>query len=141
MINKIRKILLVVALGLIATSAYFLYSKYKIAAAQVKLRMTGEGVNVVIENFKVTHENSGRTDWELIAKSAEINQARKLTVMKNVSVTLDLDNDKKYWISADAGTLQNETQEFALEGNVKFVTQAEAFLDKFKKPNDQPLNK
>ncbi|MBI4389880.1 MAG: LPS export ABC transporter periplasmic protein LptC [Nitrospinae bacterium] len=136
MIDKARKILLLVALGVVLSSAYYFYAHFQSSSLQIKLRKTDQGVNVVIENFKVVHEEKGRPDWELTAESAQVNQQKKETQMKNVSVKLDMNNDQKYWVSADSGILQNESQDFDLQGNVRFVTQADRFLKKFKNLQD-----
>ncbi|MBI5427507.1 MAG: LPS export ABC transporter periplasmic protein LptC [Nitrospinae bacterium] len=141
MINKVRKILLLVALGVVFSSVYYFYAHFRHSSLQIKLRKTDQGVNVVIENFKVVHEEKGRPDWELTAESAQVNQQKKETQMKNVSVKLDLNNDRKYWISAESGVLRNDTQDFDLEGNVRFVTQSEPFLKKFKNLKNQPSEK
>lgn len=135
MINKIRKILLVLATSLILIAGYYLYLSLQKSGIKVKLHMTGEGMDVVIENFKVVHENDGRTDWELHAISAQVSNKNKLTYLKKVDVTVTASDDQQYWITADNGTLQNDTQDFDLEGNVKLIAQTKIFT---KKP--QPLS-
>lgn len=143
MINKIRKILLVLVVSLVLTGAYYLYTNHQKSGVNVKLRMTEQGMDVVIENFKVVHENEGHRDWELVAQSAQVNNKNKLTYLNNVKVTLDVSEDQKYWVSADKGTLKNDTQDFALEGNVKLTAQSEPFLKKLQpadKTTSQPAH-
>ncbi len=141
MIDKIRKFLLISALGLVLISAYFLYTKYQTVKLPVEIRATQDGVDVTIENFKVVHEEDGHTAWELIAKSAKINNEKKVTHLSDVWVKVDAKNKHVYWVSADQGVLENETQDFVLEGNVKFTAKADSIINKFKKnqPEPQPL--
>lgn len=136
MINKIRKILLVLVVSLLLSGGYYLYSNHQKSGVNVKLRMTEQGMDVVIENFKVVHENEGHKDWELAAKSAQINNKNKLTYLDNVTVTIDVSEDQKYWVSADKGTLKNDTQDFALEGHIKFTAQSEPFMKKLQPANE-----
>ncbi len=138
MIDKVRKFLLVSALGLILISAYFFFTKFQAVELPVEIRPTQDGVDVAIENFKVVHEEEGHTGWELIAKSAEINNEKKVTRLKDVQVKVDAKNKHTYWVSADQGVLENETQDFVLEGNVKFTAQADSIISKFKKTQSKP---
>ncbi len=124
-----------VVIGVLGISTYNFITHKKTEPLQQIMTNTEQGVDVAIENFKVIHENSGRKEWELIAKSAKVNQKEKITYMNGVNVTVDLENDQKYWISADKGTLQNETQDFVLEGNVRLIAKAEAVAQKVKKLN------
>ena len=139
MINKIRKILLVLVVALVLSGGYYLYTNHQKSGVKVKLRMTEQGMDVVIENFKVVHENEGHKDWELVAESAQVNNKNKLTYLNNVKVTLDVSKDQKYWVSADKGILKNDTQDFDLEGNVKLTAQSEPFMKKLQ-PTDKTSN-
>lgn len=131
--------LLVLAISLVLIAGYYFYVSQQKSGLKVKVRMTEQGMDVVIENFKVVHENDGRTDWELHAKSAQVNNKNQITYLKNVNVTLDISEDQKYWITADNGTLKNDTQDFTLEGNVKLIAQSEPFMNKLH-PKESPPN-
>ena len=135
MINKIRKILLVLASSLILIAGYYLYQYKQKAGLNIKLHMTEEGMDVTIENFKVVHENDGKTDWELHAESAKVNNKSKFTYLKNVNIVMDAGENKKYRISGDNGTLQNETQDFDLEGHVKLIADSDLLTKKLQLPS------
>ena len=137
MINKIRKMLLVLAISLVLIAGYYLYLSQQKLGIQLKLHTTEKGMDVVIENFKVVHENEGRTDWELRAKSAQINNKYKITYLKTVDLTLDLSEDQKYWITANNGTLNNDTQDINLEGSVKLIARSKPFRKKTQ-PEESP---
>lgn len=128
--NKIRKGLLALTFGLVITSGYLIYTKYSGAKLPIKIDLGDTGINVTIEDFKVTHEILGDKDWELKADSAKINTEENKTHLENVEVELFLEKDEKYWISADKGILDNETKDFDLEGNVKFVAEARHIIKK-----------
>ncbi|MFQ5445214.1 MAG: LPS export ABC transporter periplasmic protein LptC [Nitrospinales bacterium] len=130
MFNKIRKGLLALTFGLVITSGYLIYTKYSGAKLPIKIDLGDTGINVTIEDFKVTHEILGDKDWELKADSAKINTEENKTHLENVEVELFLEKDEKYWISADKGILDNETKDFDLEGNVKFVAEARHIIKK-----------
>jgi len=131
--NRIRKFLLLAAGGLALAGGYFLFTKFPQSKVPVSLRFTDEGVNLVIENFKITHEESGHNDWELKAESAKVNQKKNITRLQNVRIKVDLKNNQRYWISADSGVLQNETQDFDLEGNVKFTADPDYMVQRIPK--------
>lgn len=95
------------------------------------MRVSDKGMDIVIENFKIVHQNGGRQDWELTAKYAQVNNNTKLTYLKQVNMMLERSAEQKFWITADNGTLKNDSQEFTLEGNVKLIAQADAFVKKF----------
>jgi LPS export ABC transporter protein LptC len=135
MINKIRKILLVLATSLILIAGYYLYLSLQKSGIKVKLHMTGEGMDVVIENFKVVHENDGKTDWELHAESAKVNNKSKFTYLKKVNVEMAASEDQKYLITADNGILQNDTNDFDLEGHVKFNANSDILTKKLQLPS------
>ena len=63
MFNKIRKVLLAVTLGLVVTSGYLIYTKYSGAKLPIRVDLDDTGINVTIEDFKVTHEVSAQKDW------------------------------------------------------------------------------
>ena len=127
MVNALRRFLLIVAFGVIGLAGfYFLRSMgTSIDIGYVKIKGIGEGVDVEIENFKITHENKGVKKWELKADLAQINNKQDLTNMQNVEMILHKEGGKNYIISADSGIYKNKTEDVSLDGNVKFVGSAE----------------
>ena len=61
MINALRKVLLLVVFGVIALAGFYFLKNLdtSIDLGNVNIKAMGEGIDVEIENFKVTHENKG----------------------------------------------------------------------------------
>jgi LPS export ABC transporter protein LptC len=127
MINTVRRVLLLVALSVIGLAGFYFFKTLdtSISIGNVKLKVMGEGVDVEIENFMITHENKGVKEWELKADLAQIDNQQDLTTMKNVEMTLHKDGSKQYVISADSGIYKKATEDVSLNGNVRLVGPAE----------------
>ena len=124
-----RKLLFLLALLITGFAAYKIYTKYSsIANLPVKIKITKNGADIEIKKFKVVHEISGHKSWELKADYAEIDNKKKLTKLKNVQLEFQRKKNQKYWVSADNGTLKNDTKDFELEGSVRLVAQSESFV-------------
>ncbi|MCZ6513650.1 MAG: LPS export ABC transporter periplasmic protein LptC [Nitrospinae bacterium] len=139
--NKIRKILLGLILLLLAVSAFNLIKLLNKEALPIEtLKAMSKNVDIEIKNFEVTHETLGRKDWEIKAKSAQIKNKENTIILTDVNVILNADQDRRSTISADSGTINQETNDIQLEGNVKFKADADSFFDRFQKP-DGPTQK
>ena len=83
-----------------------------------------EGVDVEIENFKVTHENKGVKEWELTADLAQVDNKQDLTKLQNVEMVVHKGEGRQYIISADSGVYKSKTEDVSLDGNVKLLGSA-----------------
>lgn len=101
------------------------------------LKAMSKNVDIEIENFKVTHEVLGEKDWEIKAKEAKVKNDENKILLTDVDVTLSRDKSKTSTISADTGTINRETKDIELEGNVKFKADTDNFFDQFQS-NPQP---
>ena len=90
----------------------------------------GEGIDVEIENFKVTHENKGVREWELKAGLAQVNNKQDLTKLRNVEMVLHKGEGKQYIISADSGIYKSKTKDVSLDGNVKLLGSADGLKER-----------
>ena len=106
MINAIRVILLIIALGVFSLAGFYFYQvgNNKVEMGNVKVKMIDEGVDVEIENFKVTHEVKGKKEWILKAGLAQVSNLKDLTRLKHVEMILPKENNQPYVITADSGT-------------------------------------
>ncbi|KMP11299.1 hypothetical protein UZ36_05000 [Candidatus Nitromaritima sp. SCGC AAA799-C22] len=143
MINKIRILMILLATSVAVYAGYSFLVKFKSVPENVKVRISKEGVDVEIKNFQVIHENEGRKEWELKAKSAQINQADETTKMRQVEFIFINENDRKFQVFADSGILQNKTKDLDLEGHVKMIIESAMIGERFKSrsapsPNPQP---
>lgn len=104
------------------------------------LKKMSKNVDIEIENFKVTHEVLGEKDWEIEAKEAQVKNDEQKILLTEVNVTLNTDENQKSTISADTGTINSETKDIELEGNVKFKADMDNMFDQFQKKS-KPENK
>ena len=130
--NNIRKILLGFILLLMTISAYSLIKSLNKESLPIEtLKAISENVDIEIENFKVTHEGLGHKKWEIKAKEAKVKNKENKIILTDVNVTLKSEENRKSTISADTGTINRETKDIQLEGNVKFKADANNFFGQF----------
>jgi LPS export ABC transporter protein LptC len=130
--NNIRKILLGFILILMTISAYSLIKSLNKESLPIEtLKAISENVDIEIENFKVTHEGLGDKSWEIKAKEAKVKNKENKIILTDVNVTLKAEENRKSTISADTGTINRETKDIQLEGNVKFKADANNFFGQF----------
>ena len=130
--NNIRKILLGFILLLMTISAYSLIKSLNKESLPIEtLKAISENVDIEIENFKVTHEGLGDKKWEIKAKEAKVKNKENKIILTDVNVTLKSEENRKSTISADTGTINRETKDIQLEGNVKFKADANNFFGQF----------
>ena len=132
MIDTIRKALLLLVLGIIGIAGYYFFENINtsVEMGNIKVKVMKDGVDVEIENFKVTHEVKGVKEWELKADLAQINNATELTQLQNVEMTLHKEDNRKYVISADSGGYKEKTKDVNLSGHVKLVGSAAMLMDR-----------
>ena len=121
MVKIIQSLMLLIFFFTLGYAGYSYFSTYKVTTENIDLRLTKEGVDVHIEKFQVVHEKSGHKDWELKADFAQINKKKETTKMQNIEYIYINENQKKFKVYADSGTLKNKTNDLDLEGNVKML--------------------
>ena len=145
MMNTVRIVLLLVAFSIIGAAGFYFLKNLNtsVEMGNVKIKVMEKGVDVEIENFKVTHEVKGVKEWELKADFAQINNEEDLTKMENVEMILHKSENRKYVIIADSGTYKEKTNDVNLMGNVKFVGAADILMDRLStnspKSNSDPV--
>ena len=117
--EKIRILMLLIAVSVLAYGGYIFLSTFQTASENIDVKFDKDGLDVRIKNFKVKHDSSGLKDWELKADLAQINQKEETTKMNNVQYIYIDDNKREFKVFADFGTLKNDTNDLTLEGNVK----------------------
>ena len=133
MINAVRVVLLIIAVGLVSLAGFYFYKvkDNKIDMGSLKVKIMEKGVDVEIENFKVTHEVKGKKEWILKAGLAQINNKEDVTHLKDVEMILPKDNNHPYIITAKAGTYQNSSKDIDLIGNVKLTGNSQSLATRF----------
>ena len=137
--NNIRKILLGFILILLTVAGYsFIKSLNKGSLPVEALKMMSKNVDIEIENFRVTHEGLGGKNWEIKAKEAKVKNEENKIILTDVNVTLNAEANRKSTISADTGTINRETKDIQLEGNVKFRADANSLFGQLENQNKEP---
>ena len=133
MINAVRVILLITALGLVSLAGFYFYKvkDNKIDMGSLKVKIMEKGVDVEIENFKVTHEVKGKKEWILKAGLAQVNNQEDVTHLKDVEMILPKANNSPYIITAKSGTYQNSSKDIDLIGNVKLTGNSQSLANRF----------
>jgi LPS export ABC transporter protein LptC len=129
MINTFRKILLFVVFGVIGLAGFYFLKNLNTSfdIGNVNIKTMGKGIDVEIENFKVTHENKGVKEWELKADLAQIYNEEDLAKLQNVEMVVHKGKGGQYIISADSGVYKSKTEDVSLDGNVKLLGSTDIF--------------
>ena len=133
MINVVRIILLIIAFGVISLAGFYFYNVQdnKVEMGDIKIKIMDKGVDVEIENFKVTHEVKGKKEWILKAGLAQVNNKEDVTRLKDVQMILPKGDNPPYVITAESGTYQNSSKDVALVGRVKLTGDAQSLAGRF----------
>lgn len=129
--NKIRKLLFLSILALVAAFGLSFYSDLENTSLPVKIKKTEQGIDVQIQNFKVENEIDGRKDWILKADQATINNEQQIVKLKNVDVTYFMNNAHESHISAEKGRMDQGTKEIVLEGDVRFTAEVGDYIKEY----------
>ena len=133
MINVVRTVLLIIALGVFSLAGYYFYQvkDHNVEMGNVKVKIMDEGVDVEIENFRVTNEVDGKKEWILKAGLAQVSNHEDVTRLKNVEMILPKENNRPYLITADSGTYQNTSKVINLVGHVKMTGDSKTLARRF----------
>lgn len=139
MINVVRVILLIIALGVVSLAGFYFYQvkDNKVEMGNVKVKIMDEGVDVEIENFKVTHEVRGEKGWILKAGLAQVSNHEDITRLKDVEMILPKENNQPYVITAESGTYQNTSKNIDLVGHVKMTGDPKSLAGRFHTNKDE----
>ena len=142
MINAIRLVLLIIALGVISLAGFYFYKveDNKVEMGNVKVKIMDKGVDVEIENFKVTHEVKGKKEWILKAGLAQVNNQEDVTKLKDVEMILPKENTSPYVITAESGTYQNTSKDVDLVGHVKLIGDSKTLAGRFQAKKEESGN-
>ena len=142
MINAVRIILLVIALGVISLAGFYFYKvqNNKIETGKIKAKIMGKGIDLEIENFKMTHEEKGTKEWILNAVLAQVNNQENVTNLKGVKMVIPKGQNQPYVITAESGTYQNTSKDIDLVGHVKLTGDAKSLAGRFHTKKTKPSN-
>jgi len=142
MINTVRIILLIIALGVISLAGFYFYKVQNNEAdiEKIKGKIMGKGVDLEVENIEITHEVEGNPDWILKAVLAQVNNKENVTNLKGVEVIIPKGQNRSYVITAESGTYQNTSKGIDLVGNVKLTGDVESLAERFNTKKAKPSN-
>ena len=140
--NIVRIILLIIALGIISLAGFYFYKvqNSKVETGKIKVKIMEKGVNVEIENFKMTHEEKGTKEWILNAVLAQVNNQENVTNLKGVEMIIPKGQNQPYVITAESGTYQNTSKDIDLVGHVKLTGDVKSLAERFHTKKAQPSN-
>ena len=142
MINAVRIFLLVIALGVISLAGFYFYKvqNNEVEIGKMKVKVMGKGVDLEIEDFKLTHEVKGNKEWILKAALAQVNNQENVTNLKDVEMIIPKGQNHPYVITAESGTYQNTSKIIDLVGHVKLTGDAESLAERFNTKKAKPSN-
>ena len=138
MVDKVRKILLALTLGILGLSCYHIFFKSQVAVEDVVLKALEVGIDIEIENFEVVHEPKDGKKWELKADLAQINQEKDLTLLTNVELKIIKGEEREFWVVADTGSIRNGSKDIHLDGNVKMIGASKMVQEHVGKEKTEP---
>ena len=133
MINAVRIILLIIALGVLSLAGFYFYKvqNNKIETGKIKAKIMGKGIDLEIENFKMTHEEKGTKEWILNAVLAQVNNQENVTNLKGIKMIIPKGQNQPYVITAESGTYQNTSKDIHLVGHVKLTGDVQSLAERF----------
>ena len=142
MINIVRIFLLIIALGVLSLAGFYFYKvqNNKIEIVNIKAKLMEKGIDLEIENFKMTHEEKGTKEWILNAVLAQVNNQENITNLKGVEMIIPKGENQPYVITAESGTYQNTSKDIDLVGHVKLTGDAQSLAERFHTKKDKPSN-
>ena len=135
MVDKVRKILLALVIGIVGLSGYYIFVKANSPVDEIVLKTLDAGIDIEIENFKVVREVGKGEKWELTADLAQVDQDKDLTRLTNVELIIKQEDEQKLWVVADTGSIRNGNQDIQLEGNVKMIGASKMVAERTDKKN------
>ena len=142
MINAVRIILLIIALGVISLAGFYFYKvqNNEVEIGKIKVKIMEKGVDLEVENIEITHEVEGNPDWILKAVLAQVNNKENVTNLKGVEVIIPKGQNRSYVITAESGTYQNTSKDIDLVGNVKLTGDVGSLASRFNTKKAKPSN-
>ena len=142
MINAVRIILLIIALGVISLAGFYFYKVQNNQAQieKIKVKIMEKGVDLEVDNLEIKHEVKGNTDWILKAVLAQVNNQENVTNLKGVEMIIPKGQNQSYVITAESGTYQNTSNDIALVGHVKLTGGSQSLAERFNTKETKPAN-
>ena len=120
---KIKKpsiiLLIVILLAIGTVVAVFIGYRTVSNAPEMLLSSIKDGANLSLGKIRQTATRDGKKEWSLEAGSAHYIENEKKAVLKDLSITYFLEDDRKAYLNADHGILNTDTNDIEFSGNVE----------------------
>ncbi len=117
--KKIKFFLLLIIFCVLAILVVIFYNYRRISEKPEELVALIPGqANLTIGEIHQTATRDGIKEWVLDAASAQYTESKKQVILKNLTITFFLKNQRKVFITAEQGVLQSESKNIEVTGNV-----------------------
>ncbi len=120
-----RKMLRMVLLGFLlaigGTIAYFIVSSSGHLLNIGEISFTVSDADFNIDKVHVVQNTKGVREWELWADSAKVYRQKDLTILKNLKLRFYPKEGEPAHVTAQEGTMQNESRNIRISGNVTIL--------------------
>ena len=120
-----RKMLRTVLLGFLlvmgGTIAYFILGSSNHQLHLGEFSLTNSDADLNIDKMHVVQNTKGVREWELWADSAKVYRQKGLTILKNLKLRFYSDEGDPSHVTAQEGTMQNESRNIRISGNVTIL--------------------
>ena len=122
--RKLKMVLLAV-MGLALITVVVVYIGYRrvVSAPELLIDTLKSGADMSIGKIHQTSTRDGRLEWSLDASSANYIQDKKAVIFKDISVIFYLKDNRKIFLKADEGTLNTDSNDIEVAGNVVIQNQ------------------
>jgi LPS export ABC transporter protein LptC len=115
-LNIVLVLVMLVTIGIVA--AVFIGYRTVATAPEQLLSSIKEGANLSLGKIRQTATRDGKKEWSLEAGSAHYVENEKKAVLKDLSITYFLKDNREIYLEAEEGILQTDTNDIEFSGNV-----------------------
>jgi LPS export ABC transporter protein LptC len=117
---KIIKMILLATIAIALGTVVAIYIQFRSAANHVEPVIESEEPDATLSVNKIqqTATRDGKKEWSLEARSGHYLDKTRQLVLKDVKVTFFLKDKSEIYLIADQGTLNNDTSNIEVSGNV-----------------------
>ena len=123
---KIVLVLFILSIIGVVTIVYINYRKL-IKNPEKLITEFKPGVDMTIDDIHQTATRNGKKEWQLDATSARYFDAEKKVRLDNIGMTFFLEDQQEIHLTADSGTLETESQNVSVQGQVDLKNQTRTF--------------
>jgi LPS export ABC transporter protein LptC len=120
--DKLKKRLFWGGISLLALIMLFFVFDDKRGADEIVLNVFSDKADIEIKNFHFTEVGDPELVWEIDARGAQYMRAENIALFDDVAVRLTLADGRSYLMTGNEGTLQTDTKDIDITGDVSIVS-------------------